>query len=401
VDQVAGTAWDEGHQSRLNQISGEAAQFGYQVLLYRHIPSQAQYLIFKERAENSRYWGTYAIKLGGGDNCFGVKVKCSGSAYSGNEVNYIVEVPMPIVEQNTFEFGAELFENLDARAILISATHPFANSDGSSQLTSSHNQDSLFNLFHQSLLRHYQHQSPFAVQVRGFTPRNSQQDSEDAGKAVVAHFEHRKPGAQSHPALMALKQMLRQNGLVLREADSEQIHQRFEARLNAQSRFTKYISSAQYAEVWLPAQLRYQFKRNSSDDLLSKKIAALDLLTLQVDIKHYLQQQTFAPLAPSRLNSLKSMLDQFRDSQNISQLLILKQTFEQVKLVQDNNSQLYYLTVWDNNNRLQLVANLMPLNDQQQTRITPDTVNRFVDNRQRYLIKTASIKSDTTRSNQP
>ena len=100
------------------------------------------------------------------------------------------------------------------------------------------------------------------------------------------------------------------------------------------------------------------------------------------------------------------MLDQFRGSQNISQLLIIKQTFEQVKLVQDNNSQLYYLTVSDNHNRLQLVANLMPLNDEQQTHITEDTVNSFVDNRQLYLIessliKTSLIKSDQTGSDKP
>ncbi len=389
IDQVAGNTWDQGHQSRLNQISGEAAQFGYQVLLYRHVPTGQQYLIFKEllakgQSQNSRYWGTYAIKLN------------AKTDLSEGKVNYIVEVPMPIVEQNTFEFGTELFENLDARAILISATHPLANSDGSSQLTSSQNQDSLFNLFHQSLLRHYQHQSPFAVQVRGFMPKGVKEATQEAGKAVVAHFEHRKPGAQSHPGLMALKQKLQQNGLILREPDSEQIHQRFEARLNAQSRFTKYISSAQYAEVWLPAQLRYQFKRNSEDDLFSKKIAALELPILQVDVKQYLQQQTFSVLAQRSLTSLKSMLDQFSDSQNINQLLILKQTFEQVMLVQDNNSQLYYLLVSDANQRVQLVANLMPLNDDEQTSITKDAINNFVDNRQRYLIKNSVIKGSST-----
>lgn len=394
IDQVAGNAWDQGHQSRLNQISGEAAQFGYQVLLYRHVPTQEQYLIFKEQTQNSRYWGTYAIKLNAGADHL-------SDGYADGQINYIVEVPMPIVEQNTFEFGTELFENLDARAILISATHPLANSDGSSQLTSSQNQDSLFNLFHQSLLRHYQHQSPFAVQVRGFTPKGVKEATEEAGKAVVAHFEHRKPGAQSHPALLQLKQKLQQNGLVLRQPDSEQIHQRFEARLNAQSRFTKYINSAHYAEVWLPAQLRYQFKRNNDDDLFSKKIAALNLPTLQVDVKQYLQRQTFVPMAQSSLNSLKSMLDQFSDSQNINQLLIVKQTFEQVKLVQDNNSQLYFLLVSDGNNRLQLVANLMPLNDDEQTRVTTETINSFVDNRQRYLIENNLIQTQLTEDDKP
>jgi hypothetical protein len=367
IDQLAGGRWDDGYQSRLNQISREASQFGYQVMLYRHIPSQAEYIIFKETDNNSRHWGTYVLKL-------------------GPSSNYIVEVPMPIIEKNTFEFATSLFQTVDARAILISGTHPLANSDGTSQLTSSTNIDSLFNLFHQSLLQHFSAQSPFAVQIRGFNPT----PDEHASQVVVAHFEYRKPSAQSHPGLLSLKQTLQQMGLALRHEDPKKLEQRFQARFNAQSRFTKYINDAQYAEIWLPSLLRHQLDRFQEDDMLTKKMAALNVPILETDIKQWLTIQSYtAPLA-AELALFKEQLSHFKRSQNINQLYQLWQDFPFLKVLFDNNSQSYYLAQFDVQQKLQAVANLTPLNDQKQLSVNQHERNKivasFVDNRLGYLI---------------
>lgn len=368
IDQLAGQAWDAGYQSRLDQISQEASQFGYQVMLYRHIPTQAEYIVFKEHSNKGRHWGTYVLKL-------------------GRSSNYFVEVPMPVVEQNTFEFGASLFQRLDARAILISGAHPQANTDGSASLTSSQNIDSLFNLFHQSLLRYYREQAPFAVQIRGFSP----QPGINADNVVVAHFEHRKPGAQRHPGLVYLKQHLTQTGLVLQQADPKQIHQGFQARLNAQSRFTKYINDAQYAEIWLPSLLRNQLSRQQQDNMLSKKIVALGIELLQVDARQWLNRQEYTALAPSEFMAFKKQMQQFKDSQNIAQLEMIQQSLLPIKLLQDNNSQHYYLAMFNAKQQLHVVASLTPLNDQVQTIngrgvLHNSTIARFIDNRNGYLL---------------
>jgi hypothetical protein len=360
VDQVANNEWNAVYQDRLNQISQAASQFAYEVLLYRHIPTGARYIIFKHRdkAENDRYWGTYALKLG-----------------SASE--YIIEVPMPVFEQNTFEFGTQLFETLNARAILISGTHPLANEDGSSQLTSSENVDSLFNLFHQSLMSQ-KGATPFAVQIRGFNP----QASEDADKPVVAHFEYQKPGAQSHPGLVQLKKALQDSGLKLQQPDSEHIHERFQAKLNAQSRYSKYISNAQYAEVWLPTLLRNKFQRNSQDNLLSKKMAALDFEQLQTDVKHWLTEQSFVGVDDVRLNRLKGLFERFDQSQNINQLLHIRQSVDSVKVLLDHNSQQFFLALADENKRLLLVVNLSPLNVGK----SGSDIEQFVSDREHYLV---------------
>lgn len=368
IDQLAQQPWNSAYQSRLNQISLQATQFGYQVMLYRHIPSQAEYIIFKEHNDSPRYWGTYALKL-------------------GPSSNYIIEVPMPRVEQNTLEFATSVFQNLAAKAILISATHPQANSDGSAQLTSSLHIDSLFNLFHQSLLRHYAQLAPVAVQVRGFNPA----PDEDPSKLVLAHFEHAKPGAKNHPGLIKLKAHLQQNGFELRQADPSQVHQRFQARLNAQSRFTKYISDAHYAEIWLPQKLRYQLNRAQQDDSLARKIAALQLEVLHVDILHWLSQQSYINAAPFLYQRLLPGLEQFKISQNISQLRLIGQTGPVIKLLLDNNTQTYYLVALTQLNQLYLVASLAPLQQEKlhfgnEQGPSAKQIARFIDNRHSYLL---------------
>ena len=368
VDQLGNSAWDESYQSRLNHIAAQAAGIGYQVLLYRHLSTGGQYIIFKEHQDYQRHWGTYVIKL-------------------GEALNYFIEVPNPIGERNSFEFATELFESISARAILISATHPDANSDLSSQLTSVDNKDSLFNLVHQVLLQHYHGEQPFAVQVRGFTPTAE----DDSGKIVVAQFEQRKPGARLHPGLLQLKQALIDSGAELLEPDPRRHHQRFVARHNAQSRFIKFVEDAQYAEIWLPLMLRQQFQRESQQGALVKKFAALHIQPRAVDIKHWLESQSFSVIAPERLNELKSRLQQFKDSQNISQLMALKQAFSPLQLVMDHNSHGYYLMVYNNKQQLQLAANLGPLNDEvgfigSNSDDKQQSIATFVNNRQSLLI---------------
>lgn len=360
VDEVQNRQWQQNHHNRLRQIAHSAGRFGYEILLYRHVSTNERYIIFQPepRFSPKRHWGTYVVKV-------------------GEASNYLVEVPRPIYEQNTFEFGAQLFQSLNARAMLVSGAHPFANADGSAQVTTMSNPDTLFNLFHQSLLSHYSGNEPFAVVVRGFHP----DDNEAADKSVVAHFEYQKPSARLHPGLTALKQNLQNNGLELLEHDGDEISQRFEARLNAQSRYTRFIYDAQYAEVWLPSLLREQFKRRGEDNLLQRKIAAAGIVVEQGDIKRFLQQQSFATGNEQQLEPIKILLRQFAQSQNITQLTALKDVAAQVSVVVDNNSGQYFMAFADTAGHLKLVANLLPLG----TGESEADVDAFLQHRRHFL----------------
>jgi hypothetical protein len=360
VDEVQGHQWLEKHHNRLRQIAHASARFGYDVLLYRHISSDERYIIFQpfKDVEVEKHWGTYVVKVGPASE-------------------YLVEVPRPIFEQNTFEFGAQLFQVLNARAMLVSGAHPYANTDGSAQVSSMRNPDTLYNLFHQSLLSHYRGSEPFAVVVRGFKPS----EDETANEALVAHFEYQKPGARFHPGLKALQQTLKDGGLSLSEPTDNEISERFEAKLNAQSRYTRFIYDAQYAEVWLPSLLREQFKRQGQDDSLAKKIAAVKLPLEFKDVKQHLSSLQFGQADPGQITELKALLQDFEQSQNITALMALKEKAEQVEVLVDKNSGQYFMTFADSRQRLLLVANLLPLN----SGVADNDIAAFLDNRRHFL----------------
>lgn len=360
VDQVDAHLWQAKHHTQLKQISHAASRFGYEVVLYRHIASNDRYVIFQPMGQNedNKHWGTYVVKV-------------------GSAANYIVEVPRPIYEQNSYEFGAVLFEALDARALLVSGAHPMANIDGTAQLTSLRNSTSLFNLFHQSLLTHYSSKQPFAVQVRGFSPLAE----EAADLAYLAHFEYQKPSARHHPGFATLAQTLNSVGLKLHKNQADGLDSRFEAKLNAQSRYTRFIHDAQYAEVWLPTLLRQQFKRQQSDEQLAKKLLAVGLVAHNVDVKPYLAEQDLIATPEAELAQLKASLVGFEHSQNIEHLMDLMQVRQKPQLLVDNNTQQYFLAFFNDQNKLQLVANLLPLNAAQ----TSGDIERFYDNRQHFL----------------
>ena len=84
---------------------------------YRHRHSEQEFIVLHEpeTASRRRYWGTYVLRLGAADA-------------------YLIQVPRPLYEVNSFEYAVSLFERLNARALLISCAHPDANRDGSADL---------------------------------------------------------------------------------------------------------------------------------------------------------------------------------------------------------------------------------------------------------------------------
>ena len=80
---------------------------------------------------------------------------------------YIVQIPRPLFEMNTFEYGVSLFEQIQARALLIGGTNPYANTDGSADLIRMKNKENLFVLVNQVIMRESPEISMMVIQVRG------------------------------------------------------------------------------------------------------------------------------------------------------------------------------------------------------------------------------------------
>ncbi len=373
IDNFDTPNWHQQSQGMLQQISQACAQIGYELLLYKEETTKYEYLILRELAnldlDQRRYWGTYVFKLG----------KASP---------FIFEVPSPIFESGTFELGGTMFQQMQARALLLSGNHPRANADGSSILTITDNKFSLFNLVHQGLLRHYRYEHPLATQIRGYTPADSSSDA----KIQLAHYEDGKPSAGINARYNQLERALEEIGLL----KPNNFLYYNDAR-TTQAKFTQFIPEATYLEVRLPTEVRRRFTAAHSDSLLNKQFSAFQIDQKEIDLLAYLPSKEFAPLPEEIAPRLTYLLTQYLASQNIQFLANLIDQFPQfhIEVWRDSRTQQDFLALKIDSLHLALLVSLNPLQDQDivlsvDSQVNDDIVRQFAEQRLRWIYRKGS-----------
>ncbi len=362
--------WKDYELNKLNQLSEMASRFDYEIIHYQHINTAFEYLVIKEK-ENQRqlhHWGTYAIKL-------------------GQASDFIIEIPTPLFEKSTFEFGTMLFEQLNARAVLIAGAHPQANHDGSARVTSSQNKNSLFNLFHQRLLSHYADKAPHAVQIRGYVPSDLSMNN----TLIIAPFQYQKVNANKHPSHQLLQAQLQRLQLDTTQKQKHADEFRIQARINAQSRFIKYVENASYTELWVPSQLRYQFKRPDDDDYLKTIFDALAIPQKTVDIRQALTSDAFSAQSSLYINQLKTELQRYLSTGNIHQLYDLQHRLAPINLnlwIDEDTGQ--FFLVLTEQQALILVTNLNQITAESVdvSAVKEGAIEQFLDGRLQWIYTT-------------
>ena len=139
-------AWNE-----LAAINGAAGGLGYRVDVVCDPYTQDLMLVLVEgHSEHLRGWGTYVFRVGLAD------------AVS-------IEIPRPILERYSVEFGINLFEHPRGSVLALAGAHPHANEDGSADVSLLRNRTSLFNLVRHELFRHLEDRPFLIVQARAIT----------------------------------------------------------------------------------------------------------------------------------------------------------------------------------------------------------------------------------------
>ncbi|MGQ4277230.1 poly-gamma-glutamate biosynthesis protein PgsC/CapC [Pseudidiomarina sp. E22-M8] len=378
IDQYDAGEWMIRARPLINQIAESAAQLGYQIILYKHISSGSEYFILREQVDietnQLRHWGTFVFKLGA-------------------TTPYVIEAPSPLFETGSFEFAGTLFQQMESSALLVSGAHPMANTDGSARVVARNNPMSLFNLIHQAALRHHADEGVTAVQVRGY----SADDEDDANHVRLSFYELNKPFAAQHPGFVELRHYLQSLLAGAGIAAADDLIETAPPSYTAQARFTKFIPSAHYAEIWLPRGIRESFRTLASDSVLYQQMLALGIPMRDYDVKLALNQQSLASMSRSKLHIVKRLLNQFEQSQNIQLLATLQQRFPELKLElwQDNESLQSYFVLRNAENEIIAVKNLTPLSDStlelaaDSMQIQP-MVNEFVRTRLQWLHREAS-----------
>ena len=326
-----------------NVIGAAAAVLGYQIVRYRHKRSGVEYLIVQEREDpQTRYWGTLVLRIGPAQN-------------------YLIQVPRPIYEHNSFEYAVSLFEQLGARALIIAGAHPLANRDGQADLIRFENVSNAFNLATQVLLREMKEDEPALVlHSRAFGLRvDGVQPDEDVIVAFSDGF--RKPDLLP-PLGARLLQALRLNGLGYRIADGSPAMAGYEVGGLPPSLYPATMPGKHFGILWLSPFAREEFRQDTDNSPLDNQFRALDIGSSRADLVGLLEQRMFADIRDQVFGELKSLIRRYVDYADIVSLYRLKSIDSELdyERVIDINSRQAYLLVTDRRSRVVAVANLKP-----------------------------------------
>ena len=350
IDNLADTGAQQ-QDAELNRIAAAARAIDYRLIKYHHQRSGQEYLIIEEREDirQRRYWGTIVLRFGPSEK-------------------YLVQVPRPLYELNSFEYAVALFERLHARGLVVAGAHPFTNRDGSADTVRLENIPSLFNLVSQVTLRESPLDEPeLVIHCRAFGLRPVE---EQTGSDVLLAFSDGIIHERQLPMLgLRLLDALREDSLAYQIVDGTPDTAGYEVGGLPQSLYAANLPDKHFLILWLSPLSRDSYRQQSDNHLQEKQFRALQIPTLKHDLTDYLKTQA-VPRSDIPDDLLSTMLH-YQDNHDIVSLRRLQVQWPHWRLQRliDLDSQQAFLTVADKHGVF-LVSNLNPRKPAMQVQAT-------------------------------
>lgn len=222
--------WSAEASERLAAAAVAARAIGYSVERLHDEAAAAEFIVLSETiGAESRNRGTLVLRL-------------------GQRQPYVVQVPRPLLEVNTLEYGTQLFRRLRARALLIAGAHPDANFDGTADIANVRNRESFLNLMQQVLLRSAGREPLMVVQCRAMRAAEDKVPSFDA----ILSFDSGAVGAADlSPAGTELYRHLEADGMRIRFADGTAEVAGHDIGAVGQLAYMQQVRNKEFAVLWL------------------------------------------------------------------------------------------------------------------------------------------------------
>jgi len=323
-------------------IIAQAADYaGYRLIKYRDTLSGRYYLILAEREDRApRYWGLYVFRL-------------------GESRSFAVQVPRPIYEINSFEYGVDLFERLKAQALMIATTHPYANIDGSANVVDADNKFSLFNLVNQVLMREAGDAELMMVGCRAFSFRPDRPYPN--ADALLSSAEGVALDGQLQGLPEKLRETLENDGLNVGLIDGSEQTEGYETG-NAQTHYLRATARKSFVNLWLSPTLRARYRQQAENPLQEAQFLAFDINTEEQTLSTYLPQLHGLNSSVSLDNGFRDLFEHYQEEQDIVRLQQLlghadRLGYRLTRLL-DRNSKQAFLIIKDASGRPIAIANL-------------------------------------------
>jgi hypothetical protein len=361
--------WSVEGLDEIRTIQSAAATFGYRLLHYRHSVSGQDYLILfeDEAARPQRFWGTYVFRLGPAQG-------------------YVVQVPRPLFEINSFEYGVALFERLSARALLIAGAHPDTNLDGTANIVKLEHFQSLFSMVSQVLLREAGDEPVMIVHSRALGYRADAPLPQ--AQVLVSFAEGTFASAADNPLSQALLATLESDDLSYQFVDGRPETAGYEVGNVPQSLYLNATQNKGFGVLWLTPEARSSYRQQSENRQEHARFSALGIETRDADLVNYILQQD---TADSRLQVPVQLRESIGHYQSRADIVTLRKLqvqwpdYSWQRLI-DRNTRQSFLAVFDTQRQLCLVANLHPRQVDRMISVTardtdPSRVRDFIGSR--------------------
>lgn len=323
-------------------INWSGSLLGYQVC-FRHDASLSQdFLVLAESPQASprRYWGTFVIRL-------------------GEARPFAVQVPRPLFDLNSLEYGVHLFDRLRAESLMLAGSHHEANLDQTSDALDFRNSANLFSLVNQVVMRQARDLPRMAVQCRGFA---SAPGVVDAPEVLLAFPDGIRNEAMLTPLGQTLVSCLAADGVRLQFVDGSALAAGYEISSVPQAQYVIESARKEFAILWLSQPLREVFYHPDENSALQVQLVTLGIPITRDDLPNRLTTRLSSGRKTRLPQALKRVLDHYvatTDIVSLQKALREWPGFEFSALV-DRNSGSLLLCIAEPEGAVPVLLNLRP-----------------------------------------
>ena len=218
-----------------------------------------------------------------------------------------VQVPRPLFESNTIQFASKLYQNTNAKMLLIAGAHPFASKQAN--VMAAANVQTLFNIVHQSALRHYQHQGILNLQIRSHSAPSHIRPSALA-------FQYTQPQPRHKQSLEVVQVALQGLGVEHQIVLGQSATRGLELGTSPQTGYQIFSPISELVTLWLASDFKQHFSI-SKDALLQRLLAISKKPVLLKTNISALSPQDWQPLATDQVATFESITENYALSQHL------------------------------------------------------------------------------------
>ena len=370
------TGWTDELRDELLRLNYLASGFGYEILQFEQSEQGKQYLVLQEKRGKAltHHWATLFINLNPSSSFF-------------------IQVPNPFYENTSFEFGANLFDKANAQFLLLAGSHPWANRDGTSNVTKLGNSQTLFNLIHQvalrenaNMMREYGGSTLLPIQIRGYSFQAHRPFPNE--EVLISLWQQIALDDGNASNITPLLNHLDDYNLTYRIANGDETTGAYTFSNNQQSAYLAYVPHETFVSLWLNPAVRRSFRTVEPENLVKTQIQALGITSHHKSLTSYLN--TVIPSQKTLSGSLQQLMESYAQENNINYLYRAISEYPEYnyQYIQDQASLQDFILITDEQSRWMAVVNLATFNQEVTLFANQQSINTFIKNRAMWLLAT-------------